>query len=69
MVKVKFCPTTEQEWENAAKLKNCNIMADQQRCSDAHKFVYHCVINEFQNETLEVCAPQKLIAGILIKLT
>lgn len=44
-------------------------MANQQRCSDAHKFVYHCVINEFQNETLEVCAPQKLIAGILIKLT
>lgn len=69
MVKVKFCPTTKQEWENAAKLKNCNLTAAQQRCSKAHQLVYHCVINEFQNETLEVCAPQKLIAGILIKHT
>lgn len=64
MVKVKFCPTTKQEWEAAAERKNCDKTAAQQTCSDdAKKFVYHCVINGFQNETLEVCAPQKLITG------
>lgn len=68
VIKVESCPTNKQEWENAAKLKNCKIMAAQQKCSDADNFVYHCVINGFENETLEVCAPQKLIIGILIDL-
>lgn len=63
MVKVKFCPITKQEWETAAKRKHCDKTAAQQTCSDAKKFVYHCVINGFQDETLEVCAPQKLITG------
>lgn len=63
VIKVGSCPTNKQEWENAAKLKNCKIMAAQQKCSDADNFVYHCVINGFENETLEVCAPQKLIIG------
>lgn len=67
-MKVESCPNNNQEWENAAKLKNCNITAAQQKCSDADIFVYHCVINGFENETLEVCAPQKLITGILIDL-
>lgn len=68
MVKVKFCPTTEQEWETAAKRKNCDKIATQQTCSGSEDFVYHCVINGFQNETLEVCAPQKLMTGIIINL-
>lgn len=68
MVKVKFCPTTKQEWETAAKRKNCDKIATQQTCSVPEKFVYHCVINGFQNETLEVCAPQKLVKGKLINL-
>lgn len=62
------CPTNDEEWETAGKLKNCQITAAQQKCSEADKFVYHCVINGFENETLEVCAPQKLITGILIEL-
>lgn len=62
------CPTNDKEWETAGKLKNCQITAAQQKCSEADKFVYHCVINGFENETLEVCAPQKLITGILIEL-
>lgn len=68
MVKVNVCPTTKQEWETAAKRKNCDKIATQQTCSDPEKFVYHCVINGFQNETLEVCAPQKLVTGKLINL-
>lgn len=68
MVKVESCPINYQEWETAAKLKNCQITAAQQKCSEAEKLVYHCVIDGFENETLEVCAPQLLITGILIDL-
>lgn len=57
------CPTTKKAWNIAANSKNCGIPAAQQTCSDAENFVYHCVINEFQNETLEVCAPRRLIQG------
>lgn len=66
VVKVESCPFTEKDWENAAKRKNCTIPAAQQKCSDTVKFVYHCLINGFQNETLEVCAPQKLIQGYIL---
>lgn len=65
---MESCPTNYQEWETAAKLKNCETTAAQQICAKAEIFVYHCVINGFENETLEVCAPQKLITGILIDL-
>lgn len=61
---MESCPTNNQEWESAAKLKNCKITAAKQNCSNAEIFVYHCVIDGFENETLEVCAPQKLITGI-----
>lgn len=65
---MESCPTNYQEWETAAKLKNCKITAAQQKCSEADKFVYHCVIDGFENEILEVCAPQKYITGILTDL-
>lgn len=65
-MRVAYCPSTKEEWENAANIKNCNLTAVQQTCSDADKFVYHCVINGFQNETLEVCAPQKLVQGNIL---
>lgn len=65
---MESCPTNYQEWEAAAKLKNCNITAAQQKCSEAEIFVYHCVIDWFENDTLEVCAPQTLITGKLIDL-
>eukprot|EP00105_Crassostrea_gigas_P024314 XP_011444531.1 PREDICTED: uncharacterized protein LOC105340279 [Crassostrea gigas] len=64
VVKVESCPTNNQEYENAANFKNCKLTASQQKCSDADKFVYHCVIDGFENETLEVCAPQKIITGL-----
>lgn len=50
--------------------KCCNTqkLAAQQKYSDAENFVFHCMINGYENETLEVCAPQQLIAGILIDL-
>lgn len=54
------------EWENAAKLKNCKTPAAKQKCVNASEFVYHCVIDGFQKETLEVCAPRKLIHGNIL---
>lgn len=65
---VTSCPTSKQEWSKAASKKNCGKMAAQQTCTVAKNFLYHCVINGFQNETLEVCAPQKLIIGFNIFL-
>ncbi|XP_062592468.1 uncharacterized protein LOC134253908 [Saccostrea cucullata] len=52
---VDSCPTTAQEWREAASRKGCK-----NRCSS---FEYHCVINAWINETIEVCAPIKNIVG------
>eukprot|EP00105_Crassostrea_gigas_P038609 XP_019922757.1 PREDICTED: uncharacterized protein LOC105328143 [Crassostrea gigas] len=60
---VRSCPTSEEEWEIAARNKNCSIIASQQNCSSAEKFQYHCVLNSYRNETLEVCAPSRIIFG------
>lgn len=64
--RVSYCPRTKTEWDTAATRKDCSRLAGRQACTDAENFKYHCVINEYQNETLEVCAPRRLIFGILI---
>ena len=58
---VTKCPETEDEWEVAAKKKNCSALAH--NCNDPDKLVYHCVVNPYVNETLEVCAIRKNIIG------
>lgn len=60
---VLSCPTLKQEWDTAASKKNCSRLASHQNCSSAEQFKYHCVINGFRNETLEVCAPSRIIFG------
>lgn len=60
---VGSCPTTKAEWDAAARRKDCNRIASTQKCSDVDKFVYHCVINGYRNQTLEVCAPLRIIFG------
>lgn len=60
---VLYCPTSKQEWDTAASKKNCSRLASLQNCSSAEQFKYHCVINGFRNETLEVCAPSRIIFG------
>ncbi|XP_065926425.1 uncharacterized protein [Magallana gigas] len=60
---VRSCPTSKEEWEIAAWKKNCSKIASQQNCSSAEKFQYHCVLNGYRNETLEVCAPSRIIFG------
>lgn len=57
------CPLLKENWDVAAKKKNCYDVASRQQCSTAEKFKYHCVINSYRNETLEVCAHNLLIFG------
>lgn len=41
---------------------NCKIYANQ--CDEPERLVYHCVINTFVNQTLEVCAyAQNILQG------
>ena len=51
---VDSCPQNEKEWKEASAKKNCSGYAH--RCNDPDNLLYHCVINPFINETLEVCA-------------
>ena len=55
---VQGCPQTQQAWTEAAIRKNCGGIPNS--CSS---FVYHCVMNTWQNETVEVCAQTRLIVG------
>ncbi|XP_062587662.1 uncharacterized protein LOC134249316 isoform X2 [Saccostrea cucullata] len=54
MAIVPNCPTSESEWQKASQRKNCSAFASQ--CTEPDKLLYHCVINPFVNQTLEVCA-------------
>lgn len=60
---VPSCPTSKKEWDKAAQNKNCISIATLQKCSSVEQFVYHCVMNGYRNETLEVCAPSRIIFG------
>ncbi|XP_062579623.1 uncharacterized protein LOC134241614 [Saccostrea cucullata] len=59
--KVDSCPTTEQEWIAASNLKKCYNLADYKTCGKS--LVYHCLLNEWWNETIEVCAPPWFMSG------
>ena len=52
---VQVCPQTKMEWKVAAEKKNCKSY-----CSS---FQYHCVMNTWGNETIEVCVPGLQIVG------
>lgn len=56
---VDECPDSLEKWKKAAMIKNCTAYANQ--CSKPKKLQYHCVINPFVNETIEVCAYAKNI--------
>lgn len=56
---VDICPDSEEKWKKAAARKNCSAYANQ--CSEPNTLVYHCVINEYVTETLEVCAYSRYI--------
>lgn len=56
---VDNCPDSEKKWRLAAARKNCSAHASQ--CDKPESLMYHCVINAFVNETLEVCAYRRNI--------
>ena len=59
---VQNCPDNEEDWKEAADRKNCSQHAKQ--CDEPDRLVYHCLINPFVNEMLEVCAyPQYILLG------
>lgn len=59
------CPISKEEYNVAASKKQCSQIAAKHNCSAAKRHIYHCVINSFRNETLEACAPDKIIFGNL----
>lgn len=56
---VDDCPDSLEKWNKAAERKNCAAFATQ--CDRPKKLLYHCVINPFVNDTIEVCAYAKNI--------
>lgn len=56
---VDDCPDNEEKWRVAAEKKNCAAYANQ--CDEPQRLVYHCTINAFSNQTLEMCAYGKYI--------
>lgn len=65
LVEVPHCPQNRKEWDIAAAEKNCESIATKQTCTESSKFVYHCLMNEWANGTVEVCAPTWFLLGIL----
>ncbi|XP_062619702.1 uncharacterized protein LOC134281242 [Saccostrea cucullata] len=52
--------------EEVSRRKNCQQYVEEAKlknCRDYGKIQYHCVINSFGNQSLEVCAPEKIIFG------
>lgn len=61
---VASCPTSKPGRDIAASKKNCEQLAAKALCKTSKKpYFYHCVINGFRNQTLEVCAPRRIIFG------
>lgn len=66
---VDSCPTSKTEWDVAARKMNCGRMALKQNCTTVEKFQYHCLVNGLRSKLLEVCAPTRIIFGIVFNIT
>lgn len=64
---VQTCPRNESELSHAQQQKKCEHLAKNQKCTTPAKFKYHCVLNAFLNETIEVCAPEIYSQGLCVK--
>lgn len=61
---VQECPTSKDGWVKKAYYKKCTDKAERNNCTKAaYRHQYHCLINAYLNETLEVCAPERIIFG------
>lgn len=60
---VQTCPQNEAELSRAQQQKKCEHLAKYQKCTKPAAFKYHCVLNAFSNETIEVCAQEIISNG------
>lgn len=51
------CPMNSSEWNQRATQKNCSMYP--QTCNKPLQ--YHCLLNTYGNESIEVCAPDTLL--------
>ncbi|XP_062615701.1 uncharacterized protein LOC134277373 [Saccostrea cucullata] len=53
---VSSCPLNENDWNMKAKEMSCE--GKEQSCCPKEKYTYHCLVNDFLNNTVEFCAPK-----------
>ena len=53
------CPMNSSEWNQRALLKNCSRYP---KTTCFKPLEYHCLLNPYANESLEVCAPNTYLA-------
>lgn len=58
---VDRCPRNSLEWDERAALFNCSSI--KQSCVSTDMFLYHCVLDTFGTELIEMCAVYKFIYG------
>lgn len=58
---VDNCPDSEEKFREAAARKNCAAYSN--RCSEPDKLEYHCVLDPYVTQKLEVCAYKQNILG------
>lgn len=58
---VERCPRNSLEWDARAALFNCSSI--KQSCVPTDMFLYHCVLNTYGTELIEICAVFKYIYG------
>nr|XP_022294525.1 uncharacterized protein LOC111104721 isoform X2 [Crassostrea virginica]XP_022294526.1 uncharacterized protein LOC111104721 isoform X2 [Crassostrea virginica] len=63
VVRVDSCPMNRTAVERRKEIKNCEAIAKKQNCTESNKFLYHCVINEYGDALVEVCAPVYIMNG------
>ncbi|XP_062611690.1 uncharacterized protein LOC134273507 isoform X2 [Saccostrea cucullata] len=57
----RLCPNDTETRNTRAKELGCENITN--HCKDSKDFVYHCVLNEWGNGSLEICAPSTKIIG------
>lgn len=58
---VDRCPRNSLEWDARAALFNCSSI--KQSCVPTDMFLYHCVLNTYGTELIEICAVFKFVYG------
>lgn len=61
MKMVDRCPRNSLEWDARAAMFNCSAI--NQTCVSTDMFLYHCVLNTYGTELIEMCAVYKFIYG------